>query len=216
MTDIEQARIDTIEEQIEDLTDQYNKRSAVAERLNQQLTTYQNKKDKSIKNLELEEAALSVLLQLEEIWRKDFEKNIEQIISEGIKLVFGEHLNFVITTKIERNSSAVYFTIETGDTETSISAEGGSLIQIVSFLLRIIPIKVFKPALRFIIILDEAFTGLDEENVPATALLLRKTADDGIQIIFVTHNRTYIEYADIVYEVSKGTVKLLKENNYGN
>jgi ABC-type lipoprotein export system ATPase subunit len=75
---------------------------------------------------------------------------------------------------------------------------------VVSFLLREILVKAATPPMRQTIMLDEAFEGVHAENVPLVALLVSKMVEDsGIQIIMVTQNPVYTEYADAVYDITK-------------
>lgn len=197
-------RFNRLTEQLQALSDDYSRRLAVAERLIQQRNSAEMQKATQMTGLETAEKAQQILLALEDIWRKDFEKSIEEIVGEGLRLVFGDDTDFIVETKTERGASAIDFVIETNQGEVDPDAEGGSFIQVVSFLLRLIFIKAHRPALRQVVVLDESLNAVSEEYQEATAQLLRKMVDEsGVQIILVTHNRIFTEYADVVYEVTK-------------
>lgn len=205
----ELARVNTIAVAVSQLTEDYKRKVAVVERITQQLERAKEEKDAVSAAIDVQEKAQAILLALEENWRKDFERGIEQVITEGLEIVFGKGLAFHIDTNIRAGASSITFEVETPTAQTEIQdAEGGSLVQVVSFLLRLILIKASRPAMRQVVVLDEAFAGIDEDNVPLVALLVRKMADDSdVQVIMVTHDRHYMEVADKVFEIyrHKGT-----------
>lgn len=194
-----------ISEAIAELASDYQRKAAVVERLLSQYESHKNNVVQTEQSILVQEKAQAILLKLEEVWRKDFEKGIEQVVTEGVELVFGKGSAFHIDTQQRAGASAITFEIETPQALTEIhEAEGGSLVQVVSFLLRLILVKASVPPLRQVIILDEPFEGVHAENVPLVALLVRKMVDESqIQVIMVTQNEKYMEYADKVYDVTK-------------
>ena len=198
------VRLTRLTNMLNGLVENHGQRLAVVARIQKQLEAATQRCRSSESELELEEKAQQVLLALEEVWRKDFERNIEEIITEGIQLVFGDDLDFVVETKVERGASAIEFFIERNESTIDIDSDGGSMVQVVSFILRLILIKAHRPQLRQFVAIDEAFNGVDENHMPAVGSLLRKMVDESrVQILFVTHNPVFIEYADVVYEIEK-------------
>lgn len=200
------ARASAIRESLERTANDYQRKLAVVERLNQQFEAAAADESRFRGMVENEEKAQAVLLALEAAWRKDFERNVEKVITEGLQLVFGTTDYFTVITKVERGASAIEFELETpeGAVQNILDAEGGSVAQIVSFLLRILLILSYRPQLRKVIVLDEPFVGMDDEKLPNVAALLRKMVDEaGIQIIMVTHYEPFIDVADVAYEVIK-------------
>ena len=200
------SRIERLAQQITRLANLQREQTAVVTRLKKQLSAHENEEVSLLASIETYEKAQVVLLALEESWRKDFEKSVESIVSEGIQLVFGDDLYFSVVTSVKAGASAVSFELEMQDGIVSdiLDAEGRSIAEVVSFLLRVLLILAFRPALRKVIILDEPFGGISSKNMSAFQQLLRKIVDEsGIQIIMTTHDMTHLEYADIVYEVKK-------------
>lgn len=195
-------RVSRISDAINRLCTDYERKLAVMERLQEQLASLKREEARLIEASEVEEKAQAVLLKLEDVWRKDFEKGIEAVITDGINLVFGTQYAFVLATKVERGASAIEFSIETPTAEVGVEeAVGGSMVQVISFLLRVILIKAARPPLRPVIILDEAFNAVSEEFQANVGLLLRKVVEEsGVQIIMVAHERKFVEYADVAYE----------------
>lgn len=190
---------------------------AVSMRLHQQLDAMTKIQEELALDIEYQEKAQAILLALEEAWRKDFERSVEGIITEGIQLVFGDDSVFKVVTSVKAGASAINFELETpdGNIQNILDSEGASVAQVVSFLLRVLLILSHKPALRKVIILDEPFVGISARVRPNFQTLLRRIVDDtGIQLIMVTHDPSYVDLADIVYEVKKdkgvATVKCIQ------
>ena len=163
-------------------------------------------------NLDRESSALGVLQAIEQAWSKGFEQTLAETVSEGLSLVFGEPLALQVTSEFQRGQSAVTFSLLQHDNEATdiMEAEGGSVVNVASFLLRVLLLMAIRPSLRKTIILDEPFTGISMEHIPAAAKLLRKLVDEsGLQIIMVTHEPALAEQADVVYEVDAGEVSIL-------
>lgn len=199
-------RAERVAREITRLSNLQRERVAVVTRLKQQLTGHERKEQELESSIEVYEKAQAVLLALEESWRKNFERSVERIVTEGIQLVFGDDLDFKVVTSVKAGASAVEFELETPDgiIDNLLDAEGRSVAEVVSFLLRILLILSFRPQLRKVIILDEPFGGISSKRMPAFQQLLRKmVTETGIQVIMVTHDMSHLEYADIVYEVTK-------------
>ena len=198
-------KLQRVSKKVATLWDEWNRKQAVAERVKQQLAGYTLHLGISQDQLVVQEKAQAILLALEEAWRKDFERGIEQVVTEGVELVFGKGSAFSIDTQVRGGSSAITFEIESPQARTEIhEAEGGSLVQVVSFLLRLILVKASVPPMRQVILLDEPFEGVHSDNVPLVALLVRKMVDESnIQVIMITQNETYLEYADRGYDITK-------------
>jgi hypothetical protein len=154
------------------------------------------------------EQALAVLQGLEAAWKKSFEAALADIVSRGLTLVFGESMKVEIISDVARNASAVEFKLTTGEGEETLStaiigARGGSVVEVASFLFRVLLVLSSRPPLRKIIVIDESFRMVADENIPALAQMIRHLVDHlGIQIVLVTHMHAFADAADVVYEVT--------------
>jgi len=181
-----------------------------------QLEAELEKRDRLSEEVEVLDLTQQLALALEGAWRKTFEQTLEDVVSEGLTLVMGREFFLHIKSTTKNNASAVTFTVETEHGITPVvGSHGGSVGQIVSFLLRLMVLLSHRPALRRILVIDEAFSGVSEENVPHVARLLRKLVDEtGVQVFFITQNRQYIDAADVAIDVRDGakhsTVVVLK------
>lgn len=206
MTSSVATRASVVSKRIEAIANDYQRKLAVVERLQTQFDVASADEKRFLTQVEQEEKAQAVLLALEAAWRKDFEKSVEQVVTEGIQLVFESNDYFTVITKVERGASAIEFELETEDgiVQNILEGDGASIGQVVSFLLRVLLILAHKPALRKIVILDEPFVGLHDDRLPRLQTLLRKIVDEtGVQLIMVTHNNSFIDVGDVTYEVKK-------------
>ena len=81
-----------------------------------------------------------------------------------------------------------------------IDARGGGLVNVASFLLRVLLLLSARPVLSRVLILDESFVNISREYRPALTELLRRMVDEGgIQILLITHSDDLTDAADVVY-----------------
>lgn len=150
-------------------------------------------------------AALEVLQALEKNWRDQFSQRLAHIVSWGLSTIFGVPLTVSVSTEIKRGVSSSKITIKEGDTETTIlDYEGGSLVNVLSVLLRAILVVNTFPPLRRALVLDEPFSMVSQEYRPAVCQLLRHLADKlDMQFIIVSHEPELVDAADVAYFVEK-------------
>lgn len=132
---------------------------------------------------------------------------IEQLVTRGLQTIFGEDLTFHIIQDVKAKRAEVSFVVRShlsnGQViETDIiDARGGGLAATVGFLLRLV-VMLLKTDTRTdnVLVLDETFAHVSDEYLPALGEFLRKIVDKtGVQIIMVTHQPEFTEYADKVY-----------------
>jgi hypothetical protein len=154
---------------------------------------------------EVLEAVVGVLTAMSAAWRKHFEESLTLMVSRGLTLVLGEPMRFIVESKARGNGIGVEFKLEQDGLETDIlEAKGGTVVNLVNFLLRLAVVLATHPPLRRIVVLDEAFAHVSAEYVPALASLLRTLCDEtGVQFLLVTHEPAYGDAADVVYEVTQ-------------
>lgn len=154
--------------------------------------------------------AIVVLNSVGDQRQKNLQNSIEQLVTKGLQSIFAPNLSFHIVQTTKGNNQSIEFIIRTATSmgtfiDTSVmSARGGGMVAVVSFLLRIVMLllspRVQKTKLLF---LDEAFSHLSEDYIPLMAGFLRDLVDKtGIQIILVTHTPALGEEADVTYHLS--------------
>jgi len=129
---------------------------------------------------------------------------IQSIVSGGLKLVFGKQVGFQIEKKEGAKGSSYRFLIKYGDVVGSpTDTFGGGIVNVTSFLLRIIMIKRFKLA-KFLAV-DESFNNVSKEYLPKVSELLQSLSrDHGFNILAITHQNELASSADRVYQVESG------------
>lgn len=184
--------------------------AGLREEASRQLADVSSERERAEREAQLYAEALSVLLDLEHVWRERFEEVLEDTVTDGLQSVFGEDLRLSVDTSTERKASVTDLTLKTGHGPVDPAMDGGSLVQVMSLLLRVLFIRLSYPPLRPLLVLDETLNAVSEEYQPAVASLLKALSESmGVQVLFVTHNKIFTDYADAVYSVNRGTVRRL-------
>jgi DNA repair exonuclease SbcCD ATPase subunit len=146
---------------------------------------------------------LRFLQTMEEEWRERFQQGLAAVVSDGLSSVFGRELKAVLETTTHRDATSIELYIEEeGRLREIRGARGGSLIQVLSFLLKLLMLVSARPPLRRVMVLDEPFAMVSAEYRPRVGALLRElSARLGVQFIIVTHEPELVDYADVAYEV---------------
>jgi len=176
-----------------------------AELLDRQAEEVQRTRAVLTHDAEIHKEALVILQSLEKKWRGAFEQALATVVSEGLSAVFGRPITIGIESDLKRGVASVNITMTDGDVTTSIlGAEGGSVVNVVSFLLRVLLTISVRPPLRRLLILDEPFSHVSAEYRPALCQLLREMAQRlEIQIVLVSHEEELADAAVVTYLVEK-------------
>lgn len=132
---------------------------------------------------------------------------IEQLVTRGLQQIFDDSLSFHIVQTVKAKAASVEFVVRTtladgGIVDTPVmDARGGGLAATVGFLLRVVILLLKNGKDKDnILILDETFAHVSDEYLEALGEFLRELVDKtGIQIVMVTHQPVFGEYADAVY-----------------
>lgn len=137
------------------------------------------------------------------------QETIEELVTRGLQTIFDSSLSFHIVQTIKGRSVSVEFMVRTtiGDTfiETPVlDARGGGVVATIGFLLRVVVLLLSSGTKQDnVLILDETFAHVSEEYLPPLGEFLRELVDKtGIQILMVTHQSEFMEYADKSYRFS--------------
>lgn len=135
---------------------------------------------------------------------------IEQLVTRGLQTIFDESLSFHIVQDVKARRAEVSFVIRSSldggrVLETDVmDSRGGGLSAVVGFLLRLV-VMLLRTDTKAdnVLVLDETFAHVSDEYLPALGEFLRQIVDKtGVQIIMVTHQPEFMEYADKVYRLS--------------
>jgi DNA repair exonuclease SbcCD ATPase subunit len=190
---------------LEDLKDRINKASYQIEA---------NKKllDKTRKDLaECEDQMNSLILAgnlLKTIGEQQREKTIstfERVITLALKEIFDSEYTFKIEVVADKRVSTKFKLIK-GDMEMELlTAVGGGVVNVVSFVLKVLILASVRPKRQQIMFLDEQFNNVSADYRPRVAKLLKSFSDQlGIQFVLITHQQEFTDAADVVYNLCKG------------
>jgi chromosome segregation ATPase len=186
-----------------------------------QIANNQKNLEEEINRLELEEDTLekvaNLFKHLLDVLLDKKKKDIEHLVTYGLKSVIDDQdLKFHIDIEPKYNSIHTTFRTEhVGVTDGDVIDNfGGGIVNIESFLLRII--TLFQCKLSPYLILDESFSNLSEDYVENCSKLLKSLCEQlGLTIFLVTHQPIMLSHADKVYKASsKDNKLLLEETNY--
>ena len=129
---------------------------------------------------------------------------IESVVSDGLKLVFEDDLQLVIERKEGARGETYRILVKKGDIiGPPIDTFGGGVVNVISFLLRVIMIQRFK--LSKFMALDESFNNLSESYIPRLSQMLKTLCDEhDYTILSVTHQPALAAAADKVFTVDEG------------
>lgn len=146
------------------------------------------------------------LASIGETKQADAQNTIEQLVTRGLQTIFSDpHLKFHVVQTQRGKTPEVKFMIESlmdnKPIETSImDARGGGYAAIVGFLLQLVVMMLGNN--EPIMIQDETFAHVSAEYRLPLAEFLRELVDKTkAQIIIVTHDKIFAEFADVTYEV---------------
>jgi DNA repair exonuclease SbcCD ATPase subunit len=137
----------------------------------------------------------------------------EQLISYALTLIFSDHFKqFRLNAGVERNqvvlNPTLVFDVDGGVEVTSeiMGAHGGGPSDVIGFMLKLL-VVIFngKSKVRPILFLDETFSHLSDEYLPAMGEVIRKFVDEldsDLQVVLVTHQKEFVDVADVAYKFS--------------
>jgi translation initiation factor RLI1 len=159
--------------------------------------------------IELYEKVAAVLTNIGEERQNAAQEQIEALVTQGLRTIFGEELSFHVVSSIRGKAPVVDFVVRSvykdgRVIETPVmEARGGGLSSVVGFLLRLV-IQLLSPKdNESIIFLDEPFAHVSSSYGPQLAEFIREIVDrTKIQVVIVlhTHVEEFLEVADRRYK----------------
>lgn len=188
--------------------------------------TYQVLQDQKIayeKEIEESRDAILVLEKVEELFKflldkyvHKYAESFSEIVTEGLQTIFHDQdIEFDVAVDQKRGKVWVDFeTVQEGVRGQSLQSFGGGVSSVQSLLLRLL--VLLKKKLAKYLILDESLASLSEEYVPNAGEFIKKMCDElDIDLLLITHNKSFLEYSDTAYEASLdsgGSLVLSKQN----
>lgn len=165
-----------------------------------------------VKILEKVSEALKMILQA--LVHEDIE-GIRSIITDGLQTIFNDqNLSLGVESSIKRGKVNIDFSVFDHNKDVGgdvLDSFGGGVANIVSLLFRFITILKLK--LYPFLALDESLGAVSEEYLDNTGQFLKALcAKSGFDILLVTHQPRFLDFADTAYEGSlKDSQLILKE-----
>ena len=162
----------------------------------------------AIKRFKLEKAALAeieikllsqtkahtIIQQIAQTVQQQAHERIEGVVSKCLEAVFGNKYGFKIDFRRKRGrTEAELILLKDGhEIEDALNADSGGVVDVAAFALRLACIVLAKPTLEKVMIMDEPFRNLDQQNRERVRVLLEELAMDfKIQFIIVTHEDAF-------------------------
>jgi len=154
-------------------------------------------------------AAQEVLRISAELMHKEVRSKIENIVTEGLRRVFGKKERFFFEIEVKRGRMTAVPMLEkviNGETRTGEikRGHGGGVADITAFILNIV-FLLLTPKTPRVFIADEPFKFVDREYLPQVAEMLKWLNEvTKIQFVIVTHQLELARAADKVFRVTQG------------
>lgn len=154
------------------------------------------------------EQLCAVFTRLGEQHQAAVQRQVEEFVTRGLQVIFGEELSFRLVPRVVRDQASLEFVLVTTRdgqaVETGVYDGGGGRAALVGFILRFVMLLLTPGATRFLA-LDESFANVSESFVPRLAEFLREVAyKAGVQVFLVTHSTGYGDVADVRYRLVLG------------
>jgi DNA repair exonuclease SbcCD ATPase subunit len=175
-----------------------NNKLAERNLLVEQLAHRQEEIDSHKKYLENLTKARWVLAEVAKLTQRKVSGIIESLVTMAIQSVYDNDFKFSISFDIKRNKSECVLGVKTDDEDPFIPKEedGGGLLDVLSFALRIVLWSLQKKRTLPFFWLDEPFRGLGSLTPKAGEMMQRIAKDLCIQFIIITHDNQLSDIAD--------------------
>ena len=208
--------IQALNAELDALSQKHLRRVGQRDLLSSNLVRYERERNDLSNLLSEVDQSIAILTKLAELKRKDLEERVESILTYALTSVFEQPYQFKIYSTLRGNQIRMEFKIEKNGAETDIiDGQGGGIVDVVSFVLRVVNLLLYKPNVRKLIILDEFGKHSSREYLPNVASLIKELSErTGIQFLIVTHASELIECGDVTYHTSinnQGYTSLIKD-----
>jgi len=149
-------------------------------------------------------------------WLEDLLENnvnsISELITSGLQsVIHDQNLIFKINQELKYNRLSMRFSIDNDGIEGDpLDSFGGGAVAFISFILRLAIMT--RMQMGNLLLLDESLASLANYYVPMAGDFMRRLSEEtGINILMVTHNDEFVNYAHVSYEGHKdSSLKLNK------
>jgi ABC-type dipeptide/oligopeptide/nickel transport system ATPase component len=197
-------------------------------KINRDVLTIQLKKaQKDIRVLKLTNddviKARWVMSEVQLLTQKRFKDKFENLITLAIQSIWDRPLRFCLEFEQKRNQMQCNILLkETVNGVERVYADlenemGGSMLDVISFMARIILWSLERPRSRNVIILDEPMKNMGELILFGGQIIREISHKLKFQLIIITHDKELIDIADKAWQVThdgnKSHLKLFKDGD---
>ncbi len=135
------------------------------------------------------EEAQQILQTVAKVVQQVVHNRIAGVVSRCLESVFDEPYEFRITFDRKRGRTEAELSFVRGGLEVDpLTASGGGVVDVAAFALRLACLKLAKPPIRQLVVLDEPFRFVSVDYRPRVKEMVERLAKDmGIQFVIVTH-----------------------------
>lgn len=150
--------------------------------------------------------ARRIVSEAARITQLQFKDFVENLVTMAIQTVFPEQqYKFVMEFDLKFNRSEISLLVQQGDKEPYVpeDEQGGGLLDILSFALRVVMWSLEKPRSRPVFVMDEPFRYCGILTPLAGNMMKEISVKLGIQNIIVTHEEALSDVADKLWKVKR-------------
>lgn len=203
--------------QIKDRTQQLLNKKAENKFINSEIAANSDKVKINSEQLEICKNALSFLENLANSRRSSIKSKIESVLTEAIKMIYGEqyHVELIYSVKNNRSHMDIEVVKKTplGIVQRTMEGFGGGISDCLSVPLRLLVLLGSKQSDK-VCILDEAYKHVDTDRIENVANFIKNiTKKLGVQIILLSHHDAMLSVADNVFQIKDDNGKsIIKQN----
>ena len=175
--------------------------------LEAQQTEHHADKEDFTAQINVLEKAQQVLQLLETTWRGRYQEALAALGSQGLNAVFtNDTYEVLLESTVKRGVTNLdIILVKNGERVRLKGGSGGSVVQVLAYLLRHIMTISHRPELRKLKALDEPFSMLNRAQRPALGELVKDiTQRLDFQLIFSSDEDELVDVADVVIQVHPG------------
>jgi DNA repair exonuclease SbcCD ATPase subunit len=184
---------------VEQIVDFYQERKHRKTLLMEQLVEKQEEMQSLQKNYNDLIEARRIISEAARITQLQFKGFVETLVTMAIQTVFPEkQYKFVMEFDLKANRSEINLLVQQGEKDpyNPEDEQGGGLLDIISFALRVVMWSLENPRSRRIFVMDEPFRYCGRLTPLAGNMMKEISSKLGLQIIMVTHEDSLSEIAD--------------------
>ena len=171
--------------------------------LNRQITTMENKILALVESLGLARESLDFLQELANGRRGAMKGKIESVVSEALRLIYGQSYKVELTYGFKNNRSSLDIEMvrdtPAGEVRRDLNGYGGGVADTISVPLRLMVLVGSKKTDK-VCVLDECWKHIDANRIELVGKFVRALSEQlGVQVIFCTHHAPLQAFADRVY-----------------